>query len=286
MRRLLRWAGITVGSLIGLCIVAYALVYGLSERILRRTYEIPGVALTVPTDADSIREGRRLATIRGCFHDCHGKEAEGQVMFDDPMIARIVAPNLPAAVRKYTDAQVAVIVRNGVRPDGRSVLVMPAEAFNGMTDADVGRIIAFLKSLPPVPGPGPDVTVGPLGRVGLVAGKFKTVAQLIADTEPPPEAANQEAELGRYLARTVCAECHGTSLRGAVNPDFTSPDLRVVASYSPEGFTRLLRTGVALGERDVRVMSRQSRENLSYLTDPEIGALYSYLHAIPEAAHN
>ena len=286
MRRLLRWTGITVGSLIGLCIVAYALVYGLSERILRRTYEIPGVALTVPTDADSIREGRRLATIRGCFHDCHGKEAEGQVMFDDPMIARIVAPNLPAAVRKYTDAQVAVIVRNGVRPDGRSVLVMPAEAFNGMTDADVGRIIAFLKSLPPVPGPGPDVTVGPLGRVGLVAGKFKTVAQLIADTEPPPEATNQEAELGRYLARTVCAECHGTSLRGAVNPDFTSPDLRVVASYSPEGFTRLLRTGVALGERDVRVMSRQSRENLSYLTDPEIGALYSYLHAIPEAAHN
>ncbi len=249
MRRLLRWIGITVGGVVGLSIIGYAVVYGLSERILRRTYEVPAVALAIPTDPDSIREGRRLATVRGCFHDCHGKEAEGHVLFDDPMIARIVAPNLTASVRQYSDAQIAIIVRNGVRPDGRSVVVMPGEAFTAMTDADLGRIIAFLKSLPLVSGPGPSVSVGPLGRLGLVTGKFKTVAQLIADAVPPPEATNQEAQLGRYLARTICAECHWTSLRGAANPDFTSPDLKVVASYSLEAFTRLLRTGTALGER-------------------------------------
>jgi mono/diheme cytochrome c family protein len=286
MRRLLRWFGIAVGSLVGLSIIGYAIVYGLSERILRRTYEVPAVALTIPADPDSIREGRRLATILGCFHGCHGKEAEGDVLFDDPMIARIVAPNLTAAVRRYSDAQLAVIVRNGIRPDGRSLLVMPVEAYTGMTDADLGRIVAFLKSLPPVPGPGENVAVGPLGRVGLVTGKFKTVAQFIADAVPPPEATNQESELGRYLARTICAACHGTSLRGSANPDFTSPDIRVVASYSLEAFTRLLRTGVALGERNVGEMSRVARDNLSQLTDSEIAALYSYLHAMPEAAHN
>jgi hypothetical protein len=75
---------------------------------------------------------------------------------------------------------------------------VPAEAFTGMTDADLGRIIVFLKSLPHVPGPGANVSVGPLGRIGLVTGKFKTVAQLTADTVPPPAAMNQEAELGRY----------------------------------------------------------------------------------------
>jgi cytochrome c553 len=286
MRHLLRRVGIAVASLVGLAVVGYALLYGLSERILRRTYEVPPVALTIPTDADSIREGRRLATIRGCFNDCHGKGAEGRVLFDDPMIARIVAPNLTAAVRKYSDEQLATVIRNGVRPDGRSMIVMPAEAFNGLTDADLSRIIAFLKSLPLVPGPGPDVAVGPLGRLGLVTGKFKTVAQLIADTVPPPAATNPEAERGRYLARTICAECHGTSLRGAANPDFTSPDLRVVASYSAEAFARLLRTGVALGERKLGVMSERARNNLSHLTDSEIAALYSYLHAMPEAAHN
>lgn len=267
-------------------VVGYALVYGLSERILRRTYEVPPVALTIPTDLDSIREGRRLAIIRGCFHDCHGKEAEGHVLFNDPKIARIIPPNLTAAVRQYSDAQIAFIVRNGVRPDGRSLVVMPAEAFNGLTDADLGRIIAFLKSLPRSSGLGPSISVGPLGRLGIVTGKFKPVAQLIADAVPPPAATSQESEFGRYLARTICAECHGTSLRGAANPEFTSRDLRVVSAYSQEAFTRLLRTGVGLGERQLGAMSKQGRNNLTHLTDSEIAALYSYLHAMPEAAHN
>jgi cytochrome c553 len=208
------------------------------------------------------------------------------VLFDDPKIARIVAPNLTAAVRRYTDAQLAVIVRNGIRPDGRSVVVMPSEAFAGMTNADLARTIAFLRSLPPVSGLDPQVSIGPLGRLGLVSGKFNTVAQLLASAVPPPPAANPEAEFGRYLARTVCAGCHGTSLRGASNPDFTSPDLRVVAAYPPDAFARLLRTGVPLGDRKLGVMGEQARNNLSHLNNTEIAALYAYLHAMPEEARN
>ena len=286
MRRLLRWIGIALGSLVGLGIVAYAVVYVLSERILRRTYEVPTVALTVPTDPESIREGQRLARVHGCFYGCHGKGVEGRVMFDEPMIGRVVAPNLTAAVRQYSDSQIAVAVRKGIRPDGRSLFIMPAEVFGEMTDADLGRIIAYLKSLPPVTGPGPSVSLGPIGRIGLVVGKFKTVTQLIADAVPPPEATNREAAFGRYLARTTCAQCHGTSLRGDSNPDFTSPDLRVVAAYSPEAFAHLLRTGEPLGGRKLGEMRGWARNNLSHLTDLEVAALYSYLHAMPEAAHN
>jgi mono/diheme cytochrome c family protein len=246
---------------------------------------MPAVSLTIPTDPDSIQEGRRLATIDGCL-DCHANNGAGRVLFDDPKIARIVAPNLTAAVRTYNDAQLAVIVRNGIRPDGRSLLVMPGEAFVWMTDADLGRIIAFLRSLPPVPGPEPNITPGLLGRLGLVTGNFKTVVELIAERVPPSAATSQDAELGRYIALTVCAECHGTSLHGASNPDFTSSDLRVVIAYSPEAFTGLLRTGIALGDRQLRTMSPHARKYLSQLRDSEISALYSYLHALPEAAHN
>lgn len=178
------------------------------------------------------------------------------------------------------------MIRNGVRPDGRSVLVMPSETFSDLNDEDLGRIIAFLKSLPKSTGPGPSISPGPIGRLGLVVGKFKMAAQLIADSVPPPEATNDEARHGRYLARTICAECHGTSLRGASNPDFTSPDLRVVAAYSRDAFAQLLRTGVAIGGRDVGVMSAQARNNLSQLTDSEIAALYSYLHSMPEPGQN
>jgi cytochrome c553 len=285
MRRLLRWIGFALGGLAGLTVVAYAVVYVLSERVLKRTYEVPRVALAVPTDPASILDGQRLATVRGCFTGCHGKEAKGAVMFDEPMIARVVAPNLTAAAHKYSDAELAAIIRNGVRPDGRSLLVMPSEVFAGLTDSDLGHIIAFLKSLPEVAGPGPGVTVGPLGRAGLAFGKFNVAAQLIAEATTPPEANNAEAAQGRYLARTICAQCHGMDLKGASNPDFTSPSLHAVAAYSPEAFGQLMRTGVALGGRNLATMSPWARVNLSHLTDPEIAALFSYLHDMPEPVH-
>jgi cytochrome c553 len=180
MKRLLRWTGIALGALAGVLIIAYGILYMISERVFQRAYDGPRVSLTIPTDAAAIAEGRRLATIRGCFGGCHGKEAEGKVMFDQPMIAHIVAPDLTRAVRKYSDADLAAAIRHGVRPSGRSMIAMPSEAFVALSDEDLGRIIAFLKSLPPTQGPGPDVSAGPLGRLGLVTGRFKVVAQLVA----------------------------------------------------------------------------------------------------------
>ena len=202
-------------------------------------------------------------------------------MFDEPMIGRVVAPNLTAAVGKYSDAELGGVIRNGVRPDGRSMVVMPSEEFVGLTNEDLGRIIAFLKSLPAVEGPGPSVTLGPLGRIGIVTGKFKTVAQIIAETIPLPVATNEAAARGRYLARTTCPQCHGTSLGGASFPDFTTPSLQIVAAYSPESFKQLLRTGVPLGGRRLETMGPWARNHLSHFTDSEIFDLYSYLHALP-----
>jgi hypothetical protein len=77
---------------------------------------VPAVSISLPTDLASIDEGRRLAVIRGCFGGCHGKQAEGMVMFDDPVIGRVVAPNLTAAVRQYSDTELATIIRTGLRP--------------------------------------------------------------------------------------------------------------------------------------------------------------------------
>ncbi|HZI76081.1 MAG TPA: c-type cytochrome, partial [Gemmatimonadales bacterium] len=188
-----------------------------------------------------------------------------------------------AAAQKYSDRELAGIVRNGIRPDGHSVLVMPSEAFVGLSDQDLGRIIAFLRSLPPVRGPGPGVELGPLGRMGFAIGKFKPAAQLIAETVPPPPAASKEAAFGRYLARTTCPQCHGADLRGASTPAFTSPGLQVVAGYSREAFTRLLRTGVALDGRTLPMMGPWARSHLSYYTDEEIADLFTYLHAMTPA---
>ena len=282
MKRLLRWTGIALGVLVGFVVVAYAVLYVLSERVMARTYATPKVSISIPTDPESIAEGKRLAIVRGCFNGCHGKDAQGAVMFDDWMVARVVAPNLTAAVRNYTDAELVNIIRNGVRPDGRSMVIMPAEVFVDLSDPDLGRIIAFLKSLPLAPGPSAEVVLGPGGRAGLGIGKFNTAAGLIAERAPLPDATNEQAAYGRYLARTVCTGCHGTDLRGTSAPD-PSPGLHVVAAYSGDAFAELMRTGVPLGGRKLGLMREVARDNLSSLTDAEIAALFSYLHELPPA---
>ena len=51
MTRLLRWIGITLASLAGVGVIAYVALYVLSERVLRRTYDVPAVAHTIPLTA-------------------------------------------------------------------------------------------------------------------------------------------------------------------------------------------------------------------------------------------
>jgi mono/diheme cytochrome c family protein len=276
MPRLLRWLRNVLLGLLGLVVLAAGVLYFLSERIVHRTYREPLVNLAVPTDSQSIAEGRRLATVRGCSGGCHGSLIEGGVFIDEPLLARLVAPNLTAAVRTYTDAELARIIRRGVRPDGQSVVGMPSEMFSPLTDEDLGKIIAYLRSVPPQEGPGREVRLGPLARLGLLAGKYATAAHEVhrADSLARiyPHPGDSTAQ-GAYLARTACTECHGLALRGGE----TTPDLRIVAGYSPEAFATLLRTGKASGNRELKLMSLVARKRFTHFTDAEIHALYQYL---------
>jgi cytochrome c553 len=283
MRSALRWAGVALGALAVVAIILYAAVYVASERVLNRAYPFKPVAIAIPTDAESIVEGRRLAQIHMCFGGCHGKGIEGEVLFDDPMIARVVAPDLTASMLRYRDDEIAGIVKSGVRPDGRSMVVMPSDVLKLLADEDLGLIIAFLRSVPAAAGPGPDFWVGPIGRIGIAGGQLKTMAQLLAEATAPPDAADRSATHGRYLASTICAHCHATNLAGAPAGPGTdaSPPLQIVAAYSPEAFTQLLRTGVALGDRKLGMMRDVALASLSKLTDEEIADLYQYLRALP-----
>jgi cytochrome c553 len=284
-RKAIRWFAIAAGGVIGVLALAAGVVYVGSERILDRRYSLPPGSIGVPEDAESIREGGRLARIHGCLAGCHGRDGEGAVMFDQPVIATIVAPNLTVIARRSTDAQLDAAIRHGLRPDGRSLIVMPTEAYRLLSDADLGRIIAHLRSLPPVSGHEASVTVGPIGRFGLLTGRFRTAVQMAAEAQPPLVASDESSEAGRNLAVTSCGHCHGVDLAGASTPEFTAPSLQVVAAYSPEAFQVLLRTGSALGGRELGVMSRTARANLSLLNDDEIDSLYRYLSALRAPAN-
>ncbi len=278
MNRPIRWLRNILLGLVVLVIVAVTTAYALSERVIRRTYAEPATNIAVPTDAPSVAEGMRLAKIRGCA-GCHGSQLEGQVLIDEPLIGRLAAPDLTIAAREYSNAELVRIIRRGVRPDGRSVVVMPSAMYSSLRDDDLGKIIAYIRSLPASEGQRRDVTLGPGGRIMLAAGKFKPTAAEVLEAEAAPASFPRPGEAnsdGAYLARTVCTECHGAKLEGDQRG---SPDLRIAAGYTLEQFTHLMRTGKALGNRELELMSEVARKRLSHFTDDEIRVLHSYLVA-------
>jgi mono/diheme cytochrome c family protein len=84
----------------------------------------------------------------------------------------------------------------------------------------------------------------------------------------------------------MCVECHGLDLHGLPDPTEPSPNLALVASYSPEQFSHLLRTGVPAGGQSLKLMAEVAKERFAHLTDAEVDALYRYLKLLadPSAA--
>ncbi len=265
---------------LGLALVVFLLfgvLYGWSTLVIGKTYPADQRTVLLTDDPAVIREGERLARAWGCFHGCHGADMEGDVFFEARFVGRFVAPNLTAAVDRYTPGELEAIIRQGVRPDGTSVLGMPSEAFSVMTDEDLSAVLSFISSYPKKHAELGDTQVGPLARLGLVMGEFWVAA---AKTHPQPWKKNSledPLKLGEYLAITTCSECHGPDLQG--QEGFTPP-LLMVKAYSATDFSKLMATGVGLGERDLGLMSEAAAFRFSHLKPNEVEALYAYLHSL------
>ena len=74
IRKILKWLGIVLGSLIGLLVLAFVVLYVIGNakwnRIRGNNYDVPAEAIVIPTDQVSIARGEHIATIRMCRY-CH-----------------------------------------------------------------------------------------------------------------------------------------------------------------------------------------------------------------------
>jgi mono/diheme cytochrome c family protein len=277
MFAVMKWSGIALGVALLLATLAVAAIYGASEYQLRRYADAPTVRLAVPGSAAAIAQGRHVAVTRGCF-GCHGQDLGGKVFFDDRWEGRLVAANLTLKIGRYTDPQLARILRHGVRPDGTAVIGMPSATFHYLSDQDLGRLIAFLRSVPKSDNKLPVTHLRLLGRIEILRHPYRLAAHEIQQIGPPmdPGAPAATVAYGSYLAHSVCTECHGLDLDG--EEGFT-PNLIVAKAYSREKFTRLMRHGIALDGRDPGLMGQVARGRFSHFDDTEIAALYAYLQA-------
>jgi mono/diheme cytochrome c family protein len=283
VKRVLRWAGYALAVLLIVALGTVGFIYAASERTARAVYDVPVTAFAAPADSTAIAEGRRLALIRGCYDGCHGKAADGGVFFDQPMLARLVAPNLTRVVADHSDGELERVIRHGVRKNGRSTIGMPSAMYYHLTDEDLAAIITFLRSLPPTEGPATEIRLGPLARLGIVLGQYDPQVKMIDRSVPRPRAheLGDPVAHGRYLALTSCTECHGGDLRGS--RDGSTPPLAIAAAYSPEQFAHLMRTGIALGDRELNLMASVARGRFAHFTDAEVAALHAYLQTLASA---
>lgn len=279
--KFLKWMGFVVAGLVGAALLGFAYIYFASERELDRRYVVAdNAALIIRTDAVEIVKGRRIAQLAGCMA-CHGDDFAGRVVDDIPHLVRLVAPNISTELPKYSDAQLETVLRNGVRPDGKSVLFMPSEMFRHMRDEDLARVIAYVRTKPVVTeGIAEKTQLRVLGRLIVANGDYKPAARAIELL--PPAAANFDANdplsHGRYLAMNFCSECHGQNLEGVA--PINAPALTVAKGYSPEQFTRLMQEGIGLGDRQFKIMTPTAKARFTQFTPDEVAAVHAYLRTL------
>lgn len=288
----LQWLGRILAGLVLVLVLAAAALFAISQQQLRRRYTAPSDVIPIRTDSASLARGEYLARASTSCTLCHGEDGGGMVYADMGPMGRIVGPNLTrgsgGAGSRLTDEEWIRAVRYGIRSDGTSLIVMPSEVFVNLTDIDLGSILGYYRSLPPIDRELPTTRFGPLGRALLAAGKFniltapKTPRQdRVASITP-----SVTPEYGRYLAAiSGCFGCHGHGLSGGrvAGP----PDLPPASNLTPSGlgtwteadFTRAMREGQKPGGAPVNEF--MPWKVFRHMTDDDIRALWLYLQSVP-----
>lgn len=285
MPRLLQWTVIFSGGLLIIVLLAGAGVFFSTSGRLNKTYTVQPEPVSIPSDEASLAEGKRLASIY-CA-SCHGEDMAGTDFFNDPALAVVDAPNLTSGSggvgSAYRDTDWVRAIRHGVDPQGKALFIMPAKDFYHFSDEDLGQIIAYLKSVPPVDRDSDDRSFGLIGRVLLAAGAFGDIihAETIDHDGSRPAAPlpGKDATYGEYLVKTFgCATCHGEALAGGPNPE---PGLPPGPNLTPGSSLAGWSEQVFITNIRGRQSEYMPYESLAKMTDDELGAIYLYLSSLP-----
>jgi mono/diheme cytochrome c family protein len=111
----------------------------------------------------------------------------------------------PAALADWTDGEIVRAITTGVNKHGEALFpIMPYRNYSELDPADVNAIVAYIRTLKPLPNEVPHRS-------------FHFPMQFVVRTMPQPAQPMERPDpderiaYGRYLARTAgCAECHAT----------------------------------------------------------------------------
>lgn len=298
MKKVLKWIGIVLGGLVGLLVLASVVLYVKGSTRLNDTHEIQLENISIPTSESTITRGQHLVEALTFCQGCHGDNLEGKDFIDEPMMATVYAPNLTSGQggvgATYTDADYVGAIRHGVNPEGRGLLIMHSDVFHNLSEEDLGAVIAYVKSVPPVDNEIPERRLLPLGRIFVALGMFDSEAipfipaEVIDHSAPFIERPEMgaTAEYGQYLMSiTLCSMCHGSDLKGGPPLEEGMPAGPNIAVYgapggwSEEQFVATIRTGVTPYDKSLDP-EFMPWDIMSNMTDDELAAMWRYIASV------
>jgi mono/diheme cytochrome c family protein len=143
----------------------------------------------------------------------------GMVFDEEPFkaYASNITPDMETGIGKWTDAQLARAIREGIRPDGTVIgPPMPIMFYRGISDDDLAAIITYLRAQPPVRHAVPKSEY----RIKLPPNYGPAIKAKVFAPSPKDAVGN-----GAYLAGPVghCMECHTHWVKGI-------PDLKRIGA--------------------------------------------------------
>lgn len=291
MKPVLKFLGKVVAGLVVLILIAVGAVYGITSYHINKNHEMHVGMIPVPTDAAAVARGKHLVESVGKCQNCHGDNYAGKVTMDAPVFVALTSSNLTSGKggigKEYTDEDWIRSIRYGVGRTGKSLVFMPSEAYTHFNDADLGAMIAYLKTLPPADlAVTPKKSVGPIGRMVYLTGAFPLLPAMIIDrsSRPEPVPEGPAKAYGEYLAKTGgCTGCHGASLSGGNKMGgVTAANLTSggdMGKWTEADFMTAIRTGK---RPDGRILSAAMPwPYMKGLTDGELRAMWLYLRSVP-----
>lgn len=311
MRRLLTRILAGLAALVLLAVTAVAAV---AQLRWDRTFDAPAPALRASTDSAVIARGRALVFGPAKCAACHTPGSQGpriEAGEELPLVGghewalpvgTVRSPNLTpdpeTGIGRRSDAELARMLRHGVRADGRAAI--PFMEFQGMSDEDLVAVLSYLRSRPPVRNAVPEHELNLAGRAVMAL----LIEPRSAPTPPPVQSPAEAAtiERGAYLANEVaeCASCHsqrspvdgsyvGPRFAGggemplehkpgwvAVAPNLTPhPTTGHITAWSEDQFVARFRTGKVGADSFMPWWAFQR------MSDADLRAIYRYLRTLP-----
>lgn len=302
--KILKWSGIIVGSILLLVTITVAMRQNLK-------FEAPYPEISATTDSTVIARGKEIVIGPAHCASCHslqnpdslldlGKEPVMSGGFEfkfelGSFYSRNITPDKETGIGRYTDPEIARVLRYGVRPNGAAMIdFMP---FHNVSDEDLTAIISYLRHQQPVKNNVPEHEYTLMGKV-IKAFLIKPVGP--SEEVPKKVKRDSTAAYGKYIALNVanCNGCHtqrdmtggfiGEPFAGGnpmtepgkdtlTPPNLTPhPDSRIY-TWSQQDFINRVRMGKLIEH------SHMPWNSYKRMSDDDLKAIYNYLRTVKPA---